>query len=427
MTRTLSMVSCKNHNVNADEGFVKTLTSKLITCFLDGFTLTMKPQSIAQFTQWNGTCILDFGPWEWSALNIQVLWVSGLQECKSNEFSRNRSGGRAGVFGRVQNFLNGRTAPARSWHSGARLWHPEKFLGCGTSSVHWEDFVIHILFAHLRIASSVASPHTPPTLPFMCLTCCSSSHSPIALCIRHLIPIPRISLRCISQRLWARMAAMAAARAEFLGQSLSAATSASVSNAIRPAAGQVVALFGKKKAAAVAAPVKKAAKAVQKTAAKGAAKVNRPDNEELAKWYGECRCPSGLGWVRSWCEISETMWILPILASVGVLALFCVVGEFTSFTMDKGIVCGSVAWREPILSRSWPSGVASSRVNWAMVGDDVKAWRRCEFRLACDFLYFGALLSCWCVASFTMDEALHIVVVLHKRIYPSSSWPSASG
>ena len=96
---------------------------------------------------------------------------------------------------------------------------------------------------------------------------------------------------------------MAAARAEFLGQSLSSATSPSVSNAIRPAAGQIVAIFGKKKAAAVAAPVKKAAKAVQKTAAK----VNRPDNEELAKWYGECRCPSGLGCVRSRCAISEMM------------------------------------------------------------------------------------------------------------------------
>lgn len=100
---------------------------------------------------------------------------------------------------------------------------------------------------------------------------------------------------------------MAAARAEFLGQSLSSATSPSVSNAIRPAAGQVVALFGKKKAAAVAAPVKKAAKAVQKTAAKGAAKVNRPDNEELAKWYGKCSCWLDLGCVRSSCAISETM------------------------------------------------------------------------------------------------------------------------
>ena len=38
------------------------------------------------------------------------------------------------------------------------------------------------------------------------------------------------------------------------------------------------------------------------------------------------------------------------------------------------------------------------------------------------------VLALFCVvgglASFTMDEALHIVVVFHKRIYPSRSWPS---
>lgn len=130
---------------------------------------------------------------------------------------------------------------------------------------------------------------------------------------------------------------MAAARAEFLGQSLSSATSPSVSNAIRPAAGQVVALFGKKKAAAVAAPVKKAAKAVQKTAAKGAAKVNRPDNEELAKWYGKCHVQV------DWAVFGDDVNFVNYLAGLGVLALFCVVGELTPFAMDIGIVCGSVA------------------------------------------------------------------------------------
>ena len=49
MTRTLSMVSCKNYNLNTNEGFVIFLTSKLITCFIGGFTLIMKPQSIAPF------------------------------------------------------------------------------------------------------------------------------------------------------------------------------------------------------------------------------------------------------------------------------------------------------------------------------------------------------------------------------------------
>ena len=41
------MVSRKKYNLNANEGFVIFLTSKLITCFIGGFTLIMKPQSIA--------------------------------------------------------------------------------------------------------------------------------------------------------------------------------------------------------------------------------------------------------------------------------------------------------------------------------------------------------------------------------------------
>ena len=40
-------MSHKNYNLNASEAFVIFLTSKLITCFIDGFTLIMKPQSIA--------------------------------------------------------------------------------------------------------------------------------------------------------------------------------------------------------------------------------------------------------------------------------------------------------------------------------------------------------------------------------------------
>ena len=47
MTKTLSMVSHKNINLNANESFVIFLTSKLITCFIHGFTSKMKSQSIA--------------------------------------------------------------------------------------------------------------------------------------------------------------------------------------------------------------------------------------------------------------------------------------------------------------------------------------------------------------------------------------------
>jgi hypothetical protein len=47
----------------------------------------------------------------------------------------------------------------------------------------------------------------------------------------------------------------------------------------------MVALLGKKKVAAPV-PVKKVAAPVKKAAQKAVAKVNRPTNEELAKWYG---------------------------------------------------------------------------------------------------------------------------------------------
>ena len=50
MTRTLSMGSHKNHNLSANEGFVISLTSKLITCFIGGFALTIKPQSIVHYS-----------------------------------------------------------------------------------------------------------------------------------------------------------------------------------------------------------------------------------------------------------------------------------------------------------------------------------------------------------------------------------------
>ena len=57
------MVSCRNYNLNANEGFVIFLTSKLITCFIGGFTLAMKPQSIAHLL--NG--------------NEHMYWILGLE------------------------------------------------------------------------------------------------------------------------------------------------------------------------------------------------------------------------------------------------------------------------------------------------------------------------------------------------------------
>ena len=46
MTKTLCMVSHKNYTLNTNEGFVKILTSKLITCFVGGFTLKWNPNQL---------------------------------------------------------------------------------------------------------------------------------------------------------------------------------------------------------------------------------------------------------------------------------------------------------------------------------------------------------------------------------------------
>jgi len=79
----------------------------------------------------------------------------------------------------------------------------------------------------------------------------------------------------------------AVGQAEFLGQAICNSGATARNGTARPGALQRVALLGKKK---VAAPVKKAAQ-------KAVAKVNRPTNEELAKWYGPDRriyLPEGL-------------------------------------------------------------------------------------------------------------------------------------
>ena len=77
------------------------MTSKLITCFIGGFTLTMKPQSIAHLLNGNEHIywILDLAG---EVHSIWDLWVSGLKECKSNEFLWNRAGGWAAIFSWVQ-------------------------------------------------------------------------------------------------------------------------------------------------------------------------------------------------------------------------------------------------------------------------------------------------------------------------------------
>ena len=75
MTKSLSMVSHKNHNLNANEGFAMFLTSKLI------FTLKIKSQSLAyllnesEHIYWT----LDL---EDEMHSIWMMYTSGLQQSK---------------------------------------------------------------------------------------------------------------------------------------------------------------------------------------------------------------------------------------------------------------------------------------------------------------------------------------------------------
>ena len=85
MTRTLSMVSRKNYNLNANEGFVIFLTSKLITCFIGSFTLIMKPQSIALLLNGNEHIYSNLDL-EGEVHSIWELWISSLQEHAHGNF-----------------------------------------------------------------------------------------------------------------------------------------------------------------------------------------------------------------------------------------------------------------------------------------------------------------------------------------------------
>ena len=73
MTNTLSSVSCKNYNLNANEGFVMFLTSKLPTCFINIFNCLFTRRK--EHIYW----ILDLDN---EVHSIWVIWTSGLQESK---------------------------------------------------------------------------------------------------------------------------------------------------------------------------------------------------------------------------------------------------------------------------------------------------------------------------------------------------------
>ena len=122
MTKTLSMVSHINYNLNANESFITFLTSKWITWFIGIFTLKMKSQSIAHLL--NGSKHVY---WIWDledeAHSIWDLWTSGLQEIKGNgSFKIGRAGSSFRSGTRKSRFYGQAVAPAR-------IFRPRKVWG----------------------------------------------------------------------------------------------------------------------------------------------------------------------------------------------------------------------------------------------------------------------------------------------------------
>ena len=102
MTKTLSMISHKNYNLSANEDFVIYLTSKLITCFIGGFTLKMKCQSIAYLL--NGVNIyIRFGNLKMKCTEYEICGQMAFKNARTMVFSK--SGGWTMVFGWVPKIL----------------------------------------------------------------------------------------------------------------------------------------------------------------------------------------------------------------------------------------------------------------------------------------------------------------------------------
>ena len=85
MNKTLSMVSHRNYNLSAHEGFLIVLTFKLITCFIDGFTSKMKSHSIAYLFN-ASEHIYWISDLDDEVHSIWDIWRCGLQKHKGNCF-----------------------------------------------------------------------------------------------------------------------------------------------------------------------------------------------------------------------------------------------------------------------------------------------------------------------------------------------------
>ena len=84
------MVSHKNDHL------LISLTSKSISYFIDGLTLRLKSQPFAYLLSGSETCILDFGPWSWGALNIGFVDQASSKNARTTTFFEVRRHFRSG-------------------------------------------------------------------------------------------------------------------------------------------------------------------------------------------------------------------------------------------------------------------------------------------------------------------------------------------
>ena len=126
MAKTLSMASHKNYNLGVSEGSVIFFTPYLYIfnnyMLYWRFHFDNKIPVNCLFTQWKWTCILDFGPWRWSALNKGFVdkWPSRMQ---GQWFLWSRAGGQQFLV-RFKKFrFYGQTVAL------ARIYLPQKVRG----------------------------------------------------------------------------------------------------------------------------------------------------------------------------------------------------------------------------------------------------------------------------------------------------------
>src|ERR1700738_1338291 len=92
MTKSLSIVSEKNYNLNANEDFVIFLTSKFIMCFIGGFTLKMKSSQLLIYSM-KVNIYIGFETLKMKCTQYGICGQVALKKCKYNSFFEVRRAG----------------------------------------------------------------------------------------------------------------------------------------------------------------------------------------------------------------------------------------------------------------------------------------------------------------------------------------------